>query len=115
MPPRRSVSTRQSSRAGPSRISSIVIHDTDDEEGEGEKEKEVEHTQELELSTPPLTRSRKAKGQTRLGVGRPAAAGGTGPRAVTKTSKFSKSKRAKSSRTVQPTEATIFEGVLYRI
>ncbi|KAF5377508.1 hypothetical protein D9615_005285 [Tricholomella constricta] len=120
-PARRSVSTRHSSRAGPSRVSSIVIHNTDDdEEEEGEESAEDKHSTDGRESdiqsslqpelTPPATRTRKGKEQTRLGVGRPVAAGGSGPRAVTKSLSVSK-KRSKGSRSMKPTEATIVEEV----
>jgi hypothetical protein len=114
---RRSVSTRVSSRPGPSRISSVIIHDTDDEdEDEGLNEEYSRgHESDTQMSTqstpitPPATRARKAKEQTRLGVGRPVAAGGSGPRAVTKSLSVSKGKRAKASKTMKPTEDTIPE------
>ncbi|KAG5654776.1 hypothetical protein H0H81_003784 [Sphagnurus paluster] len=121
-PKPRSVSTRVSSRAGPSRISSIVIHDTGDEDLEEEQAEEIYITDapqldvqpatqpEMETIAPPATRSRKGKEQTRLGVGRPVAAGGAGPRAVTKSLSLSK-KRGKGSRSVKPSEATIVEEI----
>lgn len=57
---------------------------------------------------PPVARTRKAKEQTRLGVGRPAIAGGTGARAVTKS--ISLPKRGRVSRTVvNPSQDTIME------
>ncbi|GLB36280.1 hypothetical protein LshimejAT787_0305680 [Lyophyllum shimeji] len=119
-PTRRSVSTRHSSRAGPSRTTSIVIHDTDDE-GEGEQEhmngkhtpnggeSDNQSSSQAEPTYPPVTRTRKGKEQTRLGVGRPAAAGGSGPRTVTKSISISKGKRGKVSKSMKPTEATIVE------
>ena len=115
---RRSVSTRVSSRPGPSRISSVIIHDTDN--GNENERLNVEHSrghesdsQETAQSapiTPPATRARKAKDQTRLGVGRPVAAGGSGPRPLTKSSSASRGKHAKGSKTTKPTEDTIPEG-----
>lgn len=56
-------------------------------------------------------RTKKGKEQTRLGVGRPVVAGGSGPRAVTRSLSLSKKKRAQNSRSVKPMEATIVEGV----
>ncbi|KAF8078485.1 hypothetical protein FPV67DRAFT_1465426 [Lyophyllum atratum] len=119
-PTRRSVSTRLSSRAGPSRISSIVIHDTDDEDEEETGATEMPSPDELESnaqssshpepSPPPATRTKKGKEQTRLGVGRPVAAGGAGPRAITKSLSVSK-KRGKGSKSMKPTEATIAEEI----
>lgn len=56
-----------------------------------------------------MTRTRKAKEQTRLGVGRPVAAGGAGPRAVTKSMSVPRIQRGKGSRTMKQSEATILE------
>lgn len=67
---------------------------------------------EVESSPPPpTTRTRKAKDtQTRLGMGRPVIAGGSGARAVTKSISISKGgKRGKNSRSVQPVQETIPE------
>ncbi|KAJ7492490.1 hypothetical protein FB451DRAFT_535068 [Mycena latifolia] len=113
-PTRRSVSTRHASRSAP-RISSVIIHDTDDEEDdENEQEidqEETENQPEPEPEPlPPSTRTRKAKDtQTRLGVGRPVAAGGNGPRAVTKSVSVAKGKRGRNSKAVKPAEDTIPE------
>ncbi|TFK41028.1 hypothetical protein BDQ12DRAFT_710878 [Crucibulum laeve] len=116
----RVVSTRRSGRSGPSRISSVIIHDTDDE-GDGEEEGEAEdhHLDSFHPGTPardptpsskPPPRTRKAKElQTKLGVGRPIAAGGSGPRAVTKSFNIPRGKRARSSKVIKPSEATIEE------
>lgn len=96
----------------------MIIHDTDDEESEEEEQEEVSPLDETEAKhnvtvqaepTPPVTRTRKAKEQTRLGVGRPVAAGGAGPRAVTKSLSVSKGKRGKVSKSMKVTEATIPE------
>jgi hypothetical protein len=116
---RRSVSTRVSSRPSPSRISSVIIHDTDDENENEDEELNAERSRGHESGaqgttqsatiTPPATRARKAKEQIRLGVGRPVAAGGSGPRAVTKYIDVSKGKRAKGTKTMKPTEDTIPE------
>jgi hypothetical protein len=60
--------------------------------------------------SPRPDQSRIAKeSQTRLGVGRPIIAGGSGARAVTKPPGLSSQKRGKS-RGIKPTEATIQEG-----
>lgn len=64
---------------------------------------------EPEQPLPPMTRTRKAKEQTRLGVGRPVAAGGAGPRAVTKSMSVPRIQRGKGSRTMKQSEATILE------
>lgn len=118
-PTRRSVSTRvsrQSSRAGPSRTSSIIIHETDEEDEQEDNEDSYERelapveTEPIAVSVP-APRTRKAKElQTRLGVGRPVAAGGSGPRAVTKSMSIPRGKRGKSGKAMKPTEATIEEG-----
>ncbi|RDB29561.1 hypothetical protein Hypma_015392 [Hypsizygus marmoreus] len=116
VPMRRSVSTRLSSRAGPSRTSSMIIHNTDDEEDDepmAEDTPPQEHGSNIETvqsaPTPPATRTRKGKEQTRLGVGRPVAAGGSGPRAVTKSLSVAKGKRGKASKSMKPSEDTIVE------
>ncbi|KAJ7170014.1 hypothetical protein C8R46DRAFT_1090841 [Mycena filopes] len=111
---RRSVSTRHVSRSAP-RISSVIIHDTDDEEDDGDvqdiDQEETENNPQPDPEPiPPSSRTRKAKDtQTRLGVGRPVAAGGAGPRAVTKSVSVAKGKRGKNSRAVKPAEETIPE------
>ncbi|KAK7064117.1 hypothetical protein R3P38DRAFT_3382780 [Favolaschia claudopus] len=116
---RRSVSTRQPSRVV-TRISSAIIHDTDDEQDEEEEadqqvdEEETENHPEPEPEPiPPPTRTRKAKDtQTRLGVGRPVVAGGNGARAVTKSVSVAKGKRGRNSKAVKPVvEDTILEEV----
>lgn len=82
----------------------MIIHDTDDEEDEENNQEEAEHE-----PTPPAPRTRKAKEtQTRLGVGRPVAAGGNGPRVVTKSVTMSRGKRGRASRSVKK-EPTIEE------
>jgi hypothetical protein len=106
--PQRSVSRRVSSRHG-SRArersgGSMIVHDIDDDE----------EPESMPLSEPLVpamtTRTRKAKEtQTRLGVGRPVVAGGSGARAATKSTSVSKQKRGRSKGT-KPTETTIREG-----
>ncbi|KAG6878437.1 hypothetical protein C0993_007038, partial [Termitomyces sp. T159_Od127] len=118
LPTRLSVSTRQSSRAGPSRISSIIIHGIDQEE---EDKTSTNHnicdyplplasTSHQEPSPPLATRTRKRKEQAKLGVGRPVVAGGTGPRAVTRSLSLTR-KRGKTSRAFKSSETTILEEV----
>ncbi|KAJ7786459.1 hypothetical protein B0H16DRAFT_1876468 [Mycena metata] len=112
--PVRSVSTRHVSRSAP-RISSVIIHDTDEEdEDENEQEideEETENQPEPQPEPEPIpmsSRTRKAKDtQTRLGRGRPVAAGGNGPRAVTVS--VAKPKRGKNSKAVKPVEDPIPE------
>lgn len=116
-PMRRSVSTRQPSRAGPSRVSSMIVHDIDEEE----KDENSTQSEDIKEETPapapsatPVPRTRKAKElQTRLGVGKPQLAGGQGPRAVTRSSGSSKGRGLKASRSIKPMEATIEEGWYY--
>ncbi|KAF8807535.1 hypothetical protein BYT27DRAFT_6574661 [Phlegmacium glaucopus] len=110
-PTRRSVSTRQSSRQGPSRVTSMIVHDIDEEEENLEKDRENTSTEEAQQDPSPAPpRTRKAKEtQTRLGVGRPLAVGGQGPRAVTRSSGSSRGKEAKSSKSHKPKEPTIQE------
>ncbi|KAF9474470.1 hypothetical protein BDN70DRAFT_884778 [Pholiota conissans] len=117
-PMRRSVSTRQPSKAGPSRVSSMVVHDidaADEEEDQDENNTHPDDTKEEAPPTPvpsmvPALRTRKAKElQTHLGVGKPQIAGGHGPRAITRSSGSFKSRALKASRSIKPTEATIEE------
>ncbi|KAL0951019.1 hypothetical protein HGRIS_007760 [Hohenbuehelia grisea] len=118
-PSTRSVSTRQPSRSIP-RTSSVIIHDIDNEDSETDvpepQQQEIQPptTRRVSRSNPapaaPPPRTKKAKEtQLRLGVGRPVAAGGSGARAVTKSTSLSRVKRAKSSKSMQPTEAPIPE------
>lgn len=109
--------SRQSSRgAGPSRTASIIIHDIEEEEPgspmdtiQEEVQLDVEGTKSNQHPQP--IRTRKAKDlQTKLGVGRPAAAGGSGARAVTKSTSVPRGRRRKSSRTLSRVDATIPEG-----
>ncbi|KAG6832461.1 hypothetical protein H0H92_001507 [Tricholoma furcatifolium] len=112
---RRYVSTRTSNRAGPSRFGSIVIHDTNDEDDEQRPTKshvndglasDIPSAYQPEPTPPVATRTRKGKDQTRLGVGRPVVAGGSGPRAVTKSVSLTKVKRGKGSKALKIEEMT---------
>jgi len=109
------VSTRHSSRSTGGRLSSVIIHDIDEGHASEEEEEKESHSEEPENQpnpdiVPPATRTRKAKDtQKRLGVGRPAAAGGSGVRVST-----GRSKRGKAPRAALPVQDTIMEGTLYR-
>lgn len=111
----RSVSTRHlTSRARPTRLSSIIVHDVPEETTR--QRYNIAHTTRpntdasVDLPSVRPTRTKKAKeSQTRLGVGRPVAMGGTGPRAVTRSATVSR-ERLKSSRSTQQIETTIQEG-----
>ena len=90
----------------------MIVHDINEEENlEGERENSsMEEAQQNSSLTSAAPRTRKAKEtQTRLGVGRPLAVGGQGPRAVTRSSGGSRRKEAKSSKQ-KPKEPTIQEG-----
>ncbi|KIL70695.1 hypothetical protein M378DRAFT_6630 [Amanita muscaria Koide BX008] len=114
---RTSVSTRQSSRAGPSRVTSMIIHDVDDEEGQSRKPShadaknppdntnlsrlpEIPQQQRRPTFTvPAINRTRKAKElQRRLGVGKPVAAGGPGPRTITRSTTLSRGRQTRLSK-----------------
>ncbi|KAI0361779.1 hypothetical protein OH77DRAFT_1390307 [Trametes cingulata] len=101
------------SRLRGSSSSSVIIHDTDEEDNATEEEhhRSLAPQPSSESEAPPPPRTRKAKEtQYRLGVGRPTVAGGSGARAVTRSSSFSvRGKRAKGSRSAKPTEAAIQE------
>ncbi|KAF9532061.1 hypothetical protein CPB83DRAFT_848281 [Crepidotus variabilis] len=116
-PTRRSVSIKppsksDSNRAGPSRVSSMIVHEDSEEDNEEDEAQASETESEKPPSPPPVPppRTRKAKElQTKLGKGKPVLAGGSGPRAITASSGSSKGKRAKSSRSIKPREPTIEE------
>jgi hypothetical protein len=89
----------------------MIIHSDTDEDDE-------HHTTKPETGTPsglhpgPMTRTRKARdAQLRLGVGRPTAAGGQGPRTVTRSVSVAKSTRSRSGRGAKPAQAPIVEGL----
>ena len=91
----------------------MIVHDIDEENlGEERKNSSTEEAQQnSSLTLPAAPRTRKAKEtQTRLGVGRPVAAGGQGPRAVTRSSGSSRGKETKLSKSHIPKEPTIQEG-----
>lgn len=92
---------------------SVIIHDTDEEEepaGTPANTGTPSHSESEFNLLPAFARTtRKAKeSQYRLGVGRPALAGGSGARAVTRTGSMSKPKRGKAP-SVQPNEEAIQE------
>ncbi|GBE78298.1 predicted protein [Sparassis crispa] len=88
----------------------VIVHDTDEEEDQLAGSNEEQEPAPLEASAVPTSRTRKAKEtQYRLGVGRPVTAGGTGPRAITKSVSVSREKRIKGSRSVKPSEEAIRE------
>ncbi|KAF9452642.1 hypothetical protein P691DRAFT_721372 [Macrolepiota fuliginosa MF-IS2] len=109
----RSVSTRRSSRPGPSRISSVIIHDIPEELPQKHEDaiKALSTTPDASVlpALAPPTRKKAKELQRRLGVGRPVAAGGTGPRAVTRSTTISHEKKLKGSRSIKQREATIQE------
>ncbi|KAI0639263.1 hypothetical protein C8Q77DRAFT_1152252 [Trametes polyzona] len=119
--PQRAPSGRKASRTassgsrlrGPS-SSSVIIHDTDEEDNaapEPQRRSVATAASSETEAPPPPPRTRRAKEtQYRLGVGRPTVVGGSGARAVTRSSSFNtRGKRAKGSKSVKPTEAAIQE------
>lgn len=91
----------------------MIVHDIDEEENleEERKNSSEEAQQNSSLNFQAVPRTRKAKEtQTRLGVGKPLAAGGQGPRAVTRSSGSSRGKETKLSKSHKPKEPTIQEG-----
>jgi hypothetical protein len=95
----------------------MIVHDIDEEENLEEERKNSSTEESQQNSSPTLPaapRTRKAKEtQTRLGVGKPLAAGGQGPRAVTRSSGGSRGKESKLSKSLKPKEPTIQEGELF--
>ena len=128
-PSRRIVSTRQFSRAATSRISSMIIHDIGDEHTTANKDicaetdgRKPDHSgisgpslpqPQPQIATTDGSRTKAKELQRRLGVGKPTAAGGAGPRTVTRSTMLSKGTRLKPSKTVEP-EAAIPEEGSYR-
>ncbi|TFK30570.1 hypothetical protein FA15DRAFT_662558 [Coprinopsis marcescibilis] len=115
-PARRNPSTRKSSRAGPSRTTSLIIHDIDEgvedenDDASAQLDNDISPPLEEPAPSPAPVRTRKAKDlQTSLGVGRPKAVGGAGARAVTKSFSTQRSRRGQSSRMMSRVEATIEE------
>ncbi|KAI6044954.1 hypothetical protein EDC04DRAFT_179654 [Pisolithus marmoratus] len=108
-PPDRSTS-RIPSHSG-IRRGSVIIHGTGNDIAEQGTPRPLEELKPTLPSPRQPPRTRKAKEtQYRLGVGRPAVAGGSGARAITKSVSVSrKSRRGKSSASVKPSEATITE------
>ena len=111
----RSVSNRVGSRTRPRLQSNNTVahHDDTDATDDGAltPAPEPELAPSPATTTGPATRTRKSKNtQLRLGVGRPAAAGGAGARPVTKSDSQTKLKRGKPSKVGRPTEEPIAEG-----
>ncbi|KAI6133175.1 hypothetical protein EDD16DRAFT_1530319 [Pisolithus croceorrhizus] len=108
-PPERSTS-RVPSHPG-IRRGSVIIHNASDDIAEEGISRPVEEVKPTLPSPRQPPRTRKAKDtQYRLGVGRPAVAGGSGARAITKSVSVSrKFRRGKSNTSVKPSEATITE------
>ncbi|KAI0778045.1 hypothetical protein BD413DRAFT_97815 [Trametes elegans] len=119
-PARRAPSGRIASRSVGTRLrgsssSSVIIHDTDEEDNAADQVQRSSIAPRFSESEapppPPPPRTRRAKEtQYRLGVGRPTLVGGTGARAVTRsTGSTAKGRRGKSSKSAKPKEAAIQE------
>ena len=96
----------------------MIVHDIDEENLEEErKNSSTEEAQQIpSLTFPAAPRTRKAKEtQTRLGVGKPLAAGGQGPRAVTRSSGGPRGREIKFSKSHKPKEPTIQEGESFNL
>ena len=92
----------------------MIVHDTDDDAGNRKVSTDATArsgtTPESQHDTPgPSTRRKAKETQYRLGVGRPTAIGGTGPRAITTSGNKQKGKRVKASASVPPAEGAIPE------
>lgn len=109
------MSTRRPSQDGPNQIPPIIVRDVPDEALQPQTK---DPTTARTTAHPPAvlpsrlpTRTRKAKEmQKRLGVGRPVAAGGSGPRVVTRSATISREKRVRGSESMKQLEATTQEG-----
>ncbi|OCH96538.1 hypothetical protein OBBRIDRAFT_743279 [Obba rivulosa] len=88
--------------------SSMIIHDTDEEE-ESDRDA-IQSEPEPQRIVDLAPRKRKAKEtQFRLGVGRPALAGGSGAREITRSVSVPRTTRGRGSRSRKPTEVVIQE------
>jgi hypothetical protein len=84
----------------------IVHSDTEEDEDHHAAKPDSEG-----LNPGPMTRTRKARdAQLRLGVGRPPAAEGRGPRVVTRSVSVAKGARSRSGRGAKPVPTPIVEG-----
>ncbi|KAI9508800.1 hypothetical protein F5148DRAFT_1283648 [Russula earlei] len=111
---RRAASTRNIGRQPSTRsrlhsTSTMIVHSDTDED-------EDDHAVKPESDAPsgihpgPMTRTRKARdAQLQLGIGRPAVAGGRGPRPATRSVSATKGTRSRSGRGVKPSSALIVE------
>jgi hypothetical protein len=97
--------------------STVIIH-SDTDEDEVHRGVKPESEAPSGLHSGPVTRTRKARdAQLRLGVGRPTVAGGSGPRAVTRSVSVAKGVRSRSGRGAKPPPAPVVDGAsrhLYR-
>lgn len=103
------ISSRSTVRRG-----SVIIHDINDRNGQQStsRSSQERNAKPIRLPSSQLPRRKARETQYRLGVGRPIVAGGKGARAVTKSVNVSqRSRRLKNSTTLQPSEATIVEGM----
>ena len=107
----RVVSRARSTSTTRSRAGSLVVHDIDEElahEGEFQSESSTNSpTQHARAG--PSTRRRVKETQSKLGVGRPVAIGGTGARAPSSSTSKPRSRRGRGTVTVQPSEVAIRE------
>jgi hypothetical protein len=90
--------------------STVIIH-SDTDEDEAHRAVKPESDAPSDLHSGPVTRTRKARdAQLRLGVGRPTIAGGSGPRAVTRSVSVAKGVRSRSGRGAKPAPAPTVNG-----
>lgn len=88
----------------------MIVH-SDTEEDEDHHAAKPESEALSGLNPGPMTRTRKARdAQLRLGVGRPPAAEGRGPRVVTRSVSVAKGARSRSARGGKPVPTPIVEG-----
>lgn len=89
----------------------MIVHETDDEADDSSGAANIAGPSSglLHQHSRPSTRKKAKETQYKLGVGRPTAIGGTGPRAITTSAEGPRSKRAKGGPSVQPAEHVIRE------
>jgi len=88
----------------------MIVH-SDTEEDEDQHAAKPESEALSGLNPGPMTRTRKARdAQLRLGVGRPPAAEGRGPRVVTRSVSIAKGARSRSGRGAKPVSTPIVAG-----
>ena len=106
----RGIVRQPSTRSRLHSTSTVIIH-SDTDEDEAHRAVKPESQAPSGPHPGPVTRTRKARdAQLRLGVGRPTIAGGSGPRAVTRSVSVAKGAPSRSGRGAKPPSAPVVDG-----